>query len=89
MTALTIEHLTAAYGRAPVLRGISLEARAGQVLGLIGPNGAGKSTLLRAISGALKPVGGSISFGGRDLVRLPAAERAQLVAVVPQAAHLP
>jgi iron complex transport system ATP-binding protein len=89
MSALTIQNLSAAYGRTPVLRDISLAAPAGQVLGLIGPNGAGKSTLLRAISGALKPAGGSIRFGDRDLVHLPAAERARLVAVVPQGAHLP
>jgi iron complex transport system ATP-binding protein len=89
MSDLTIEHLSAAYGRAPVLRDVSLVAQVGQVLGLIGPNGAGKSTLLRAISGALRPAAGGIRFGDRDLVKLPAAERARLVSVVPQGVHLP
>ena len=89
MSTLTIEHLSAAYDRSVVLRDISLVAQAGQVLGLIGPNGAGKSTLLRAISGTLAPMEGSIRLGAIDLVRLPAAERARLAAVVPQGANLP
>jgi iron complex transport system ATP-binding protein len=72
-----------------VLYDISLAAQAGQVLGLIGPNGAGKSTLLRAISGALRPASGGIRLGERDLVGMPAAERARLVSVVPQGVQLP
>jgi iron complex transport system ATP-binding protein len=88
-TDLIIENLSAAYDRMVVLRDVSLTATAGQVLGLIGPNGAGKSTLLRAISGTLAPTEGSIRLGNTDLARLPAAERARLVAVVPQGANLP
>jgi iron complex transport system ATP-binding protein len=89
MNTLRVENLSAAYGRAVVLRDVSLTATAGQVLGLIGPNGAGKSTLLRAISGTLAPTAGRIRLGDTDLVRLPAAERARLVAAVPQGANLP
>ena len=89
MNTLRIEHLSAAYDRSIVLRDVSLTAAAGQVLGLIGPNGAGKSTLLRVISGTLTPTEGSIRLGDTDLARLPAAERARLVAVVPQGANLP
>ncbi len=89
MNTLTIEHLSVAYDHTVVLRDVSLTGIAGQVLGLIGPNGAGKSTLLRAISGTLAPAAGSIQLGEIDLVRLLAAERARLVAVVPQGANLP
>jgi iron complex transport system ATP-binding protein len=89
MNTLRVENLSAAYGGAVVLRDVSLTATAGQVLGLIGPNGAGKSTLLRAISGTLAPTAGRIRLGDTDLVRLPAAERARLVAAVPQGANLP
>jgi iron complex transport system ATP-binding protein len=89
MNTLIIEHLSAAYDRTVVLRDVSISATAGQLLGLIGPNGAGKSTLLRAISGTLAPNAGSIRLGTFDLVHLPAAERARLVAVVPQGANLP
>jgi iron complex transport system ATP-binding protein len=89
MNTLTIKHLSAAYDQRTVLHDVSITATAGQVLGLIGPNGAGKSTLLRAISGTLVPAEGSIQLGEIDLVRLSAAERARLVAVVPQGANLP
>jgi iron complex transport system ATP-binding protein len=89
MNTLTIKHLSAAYDKRTVLRDVSITATAGQMLGLIGPNGAGKSTLLRAISGTLVPAEGSIRLGEIDLVRLSAAERARLVAVVPQGANLP
>jgi iron complex transport system ATP-binding protein len=89
MNTLTIKNLSAAYDRTAVLRDVALVAQAGQVLGLIGPNGAGKSTLLRAISGTLAPTTGSIRLGERDLVHLPAAERARLVSVVPQGSNLP
>ena len=89
MNMLCIEHLSAAYHGNVVLRDVSLAAPEGQVLGLIGPNGAGKTTLLRAISGALAPTGGSIRLGDADLSRLPAAERARRIAVVPQQPHLP
>src|SRR5215213_311025 len=89
MNTLRIENLFAAYERTDVLRDVTLTARAGQVLGLIGPNGAGKSTLLRAISGTLAPTEGRVRLGDTDVVRLPAAERARLIAVVPQAANLP
>ena len=89
MSTLTIEHLSAAYDRTVVLRDVSLTAPAGQVLGLIGPNGAGKSTLLQVISGTIAPTEGRIWLGNTDLVRLSAAERARLVAMMPQRANLP
>ncbi|ACB39180.1 ABC transporter ATP-binding protein [Pyrobaculum neutrophilum] len=46
------------FGRLDVLRGVDLEARAGEVVGLVGPNGAGKTTTLRILAGLLKPDGG-------------------------------
>ena len=58
---LKIADLTAAYGDRPVLRGVSLALRAGEVVALIGPNGCGKTTLLRAALGQL-PVGGSVAW---------------------------
>jgi iron complex transport system ATP-binding protein len=89
MTHLTIEHLSIAYQRRVALRDVSLDARGGEVVVLIGPNGAGKSTLLRAIAGTLSPDAGRISLDGVDMAGLRPAERARLVAVVPQAARLP
>ncbi|MEO6725233.1 MAG: ABC transporter ATP-binding protein, partial [Blastocatellia bacterium] len=51
----------------PVLRGITLEIRAGEIVALLGPNGAGKSTLLGAAYGALEPSGGEVLFDGRPV----------------------
>ena len=50
---LAVEDFHAGYGKADVLRGISLKADAGSVVTVIGPNGAGKSTLLNALMGVL------------------------------------
>jgi len=66
---LTLKSLQAGYGRLPVLKGISLHVRQGEVVTLIGGNGAGKTTTLRAISGLLPPRKGAIEFAGHDLTR--------------------
>jgi ABC-type Mn2+/Zn2+ transport system ATPase subunit len=54
------DDLTLGYGGAPVVRGVSLEVRAGETWFLLGPNGSGKTTLLRAILGLLAPSGGEL-----------------------------
>lgn len=64
---LTIEALEAGYGSSRVLFGLSMVARAGEVVSLIGRNGMGKTTTVRAIMGMTRPTGGSVSFGGRAL----------------------
>jgi branched-chain amino acid transport system ATP-binding protein len=64
---LTIENLHAAYGKVEVLHGISLEVPKGKLVTLIGSNGAGKTTTMRAISGMIKPKGGSVKLAGRDI----------------------
>lgn len=89
MSGLMIADLGAAYGGCPVLHGIGLAAAPGELVGLIGPNGAGKSTLLRAVCGTLPPTHGALQLGAHDLLRLTVAERARLIAVVPQQARLP
>ena len=65
-----------------VLRGLTLNIAEGEFVCVIGSNGAGKSTMLNAISGDLLVDTGRIRFGERDVTRLPAAERAPLVARV-------
>ncbi|WP_426176251.1 ABC transporter ATP-binding protein [Massilia sp. TWR1-2-2] len=67
---LKIENLQAAYGKVEVLHGISLEVPKGKLVTLIGSNGAGKTTTMRAISGMIKPKGGTVTLGGRDITGL-------------------
>ena len=67
---LKIENLHAAYGKVEVLHGISLEVPKGKVVTLIGSNGAGKTTTMRAISGMIKPKGGSVHLSGQDITGL-------------------
>ncbi|MCL2029181.1 MAG: energy-coupling factor ABC transporter ATP-binding protein [Deltaproteobacteria bacterium] len=65
-TLIALENLTFAYpGGPPVLNGLNLNFKAGEILGLSGDNGAGKSTLLFLIMGLLKPQGGRVEIFGR------------------------
>ncbi len=75
---LEINQLKAAYGQVQVLHGIELKVPKGQVVTLIGSNGAGKTTTMRAISGMLKPTGGTIKLGGRSIAGLPAYRIARI-----------
>ena len=67
MPLLEVEHLHARYDFAPVLRGISFNLDAGEIVGIIGRNGAGKTTTLRAIMGWLRPAEGRIAFDGEAI----------------------
>jgi ABC-type branched-subunit amino acid transport system ATPase component len=65
--ALATERLTAGYGDVPVVRGVDLAVRAGQLVAVVGPNGAGKTTLLRAILGLARIMGGRVLADGQDI----------------------
>jgi len=67
MALLTVEGLTTGYGEMEVLRSLSLQVRAGQIVSIIGPNGAGKSTAMKAVFGLLRPWKGAIRFGEREI----------------------
>jgi branched-chain amino acid transport system ATP-binding protein len=67
---LQLHNVVAGYGKADILRGVSLQVYRGQLVVIIGPNGAGKSTVLRTIYGQLVPRQGSIRFAGQDIVGL-------------------
>ena len=69
---LIVKDLVAAYGKVQVLHGISIEVPKGKVVTLIGSNGAGKTTTMRAVSGMLKPTGGEIRLGDKNITGLPA-----------------
>ena len=86
---LEIDGLTAGYDSAAVIRDISLEVAAGDVVALLGANGAGKTTTLRAVSGLVHPMRGAIRVEGQDLRRVSASARARLgIAHVPESRGL-
>jgi branched-chain amino acid transport system ATP-binding protein len=81
---LNVYDLHAGYGRAEVLHGLTLTARAGKVITVIGPNGAGKSTLLNALMGVL-PARGTIEYDGAPIGLRSLEERVLLgMALVPE-----
>jgi branched-chain amino acid transport system ATP-binding protein len=68
---LEVSHVDAVYGKSHVLHGVSLTARAGEVVSLLGRNGAGKSTTLKTIVGLVELTRGAIFLEGRPLHGLP------------------
>ena len=71
-----VENLSAGYGEAVVLSGVSLNLDEGQTLALLGRNGTGKTTLINTLAGATRQHGGSILLAGRALHTLAPHERA-------------
>ena len=76
MPILKVEHVKKSFGSLDVLKDISFELNAGEVLSIIGPSGSGKSTLLRCITQLETVDGGTVQVDGKDLV-VPALRQAQ------------
>ena len=72
MTAPAIElvDLHKNFGATQIIRGVSLQIRAGERHAVIGPNGAGKTSLFNVLSRVYQPVAGQVTFDGRDLLQL-------------------
>jgi len=84
-TLLAVTDVHAGYGDQEVLRGVTLQVRAGEVVCVIGPNGAGKSTLLKTIFGFLHPTAGALVFNGSSLAgRRPPEILRRGISYVPQ-----
>ncbi|WP_163101691.1 ABC transporter ATP-binding protein [Peribacillus alkalitolerans] len=66
MSLLQIHNLTGGYTKTPVLKGISFDVKAGELVGLIGLNGAGKSTTIKHIIGLMEPKGGEVKINGKS-----------------------
>jgi branched-chain amino acid transport system ATP-binding protein len=75
---LSVHALTARYGEAQVLQGVSLDVETGQVVTLVGRNGAGKTTLLRSLMGLHRSMEGRVELDGRDISRLSPPKRCRL-----------
>ena len=83
--ALTIDGLRKSFKGRPVVKGVSLSVRRGEVVGLLGPNGAGKTTCFYMITGLIAADAGTIHFDGHDIAPLPMYRRARLgIGYLPQ-----
>ena len=83
-TRIVLDHVSYRYpaGDTPVLHGVNVAVRRGEVLAVVGPNGAGKSTLAKVLCGLLPPTSGAIRWDDVDVTRHdPAAVRARVAAV--------
>jgi len=74
---LRAERLIKTYGGRRVVNDVSIEVRAGEIVGLLGPNGAGKTTTFYMIVGLTRPDTGTVTLDGTDITRLPMFERAR------------
>jgi lipopolysaccharide export system ATP-binding protein len=77
MALLEVQGLVKVFGRREVVKGVSFEVQAGEVVGLLGPNGAGKTTSFRMATGQLTPNAGRVLFNGEDVTHLPMYQRAR------------
>ncbi len=66
------------YRRREVVRGVDIEVREGEIVGVLGPNGAGKTTTFYMLAGLTAPSAGSVHLGHHDITRLPLHRRALL-----------
>ena len=71
---LSVRSISAQYGRARVLEGVSFDVDAAEIVTVVGANGAGKSTLVKVISGMVRASAGQILFEGEDITSLPPHE---------------
>lgn len=82
MSSLVVKDLCKTYivnkRQNNVLRNVNMEIQEGEMVAVMGPSGSGKSTLLYAISGMDKPTAGSVSFFGKDLMKLDAAQMSNM-----------
>jgi lipopolysaccharide export system ATP-binding protein len=88
-TGLVADQIGKSFRRRPVVRGVSLQVRRGEVVGLLGPNGAGKTTCFYMITGLIPVDTGSIFLDGHDITALPMYRRARLgIGYLPQEASI-
>jgi len=75
MSVFSLRQIEKSFGGNAILKGVSLEAEAGEFIALVGPSGCGKSTLLRIVAGLDHANAGEIRIGGREVSQLRAADR--------------
>jgi branched-chain amino acid transport system ATP-binding protein len=75
---LAVDDLRTAYGRIPILNGVTFAVEEGEFIGILGHNGMGKTTLLRALMGFLPATGGHVRFAGAEVTNAPPYARARM-----------
>ena len=86
---LSAHCLAKAYGGRPVVKDVSLDISAGEIVGLLGPNGAGKTTCFYMIVGLIAADAGDISLDGRSIMSMPMHGRARAgIGYLPQEASI-
>ncbi|MCP8951637.1 heme ABC transporter ATP-binding protein [Bacillus safensis] len=81
---IQVKEIRGGYGEKEVIRGINLEVKQGEFLGILGPNGSGKTTLLKMMAGILAPMSGEVRLGGHLIQSYQPKTLAQKMAVLPQ-----
>ena len=76
--SIEISNLTKVYGSTKVLKGISFNAKKGEILGFLGLNGAGKSTTMNIVTGCISPTEGSVSVCGHDVLTEPKLAKSKI-----------
>jgi urea transport system ATP-binding protein len=85
MNMLAVHDINQYYGGSHILRGVSFEAKLGEVTVILGRNGVGKTTLLKSLMGVVPVKAGTITLDGQDITHLPSYERVKRgVGYVPQ-----
>ena len=89
MVNLEVEKITLAYGQQSIIKDLSFQLHAGELLGLVGPNGCGKTSIIKSLSRILTPRSGRILLDSKELTFISHNELARLIGVVPQNPYLP
>src|SRR5690348_16879106 len=88
-SVLELRELVSGYGKAMVVKGLSMNIGRGQLVSLIGANGAGKTTTLKAISGLIPVKSGKVVFDGQDITNASARKILSLgIAHCPEGRHV-
>ena len=87
--SLCLHQVSLTIAGRPLVKGVSLDLRAGEVVGLLGPNGAGKTTTFNLVTGLLRPDTGTVLLDGLQVQSLPMPQRARLgIGYLPQEASV-
>lgn len=89
MALLEVKDVTSGYGEVQILWGSTLSLEKGKLTCLVGGNGVGKTTLLRSVMGLLRLWGGTVTFEGKDVSKIPAYVKAEMgLVLVPEGRQL-